>query len=122
MSLSHSNTVLQKEAAKLIDYSCPITNKARAHAMQRLQVELIVSLDRNTARRRALNGFRNRVGGSEVVLVALSKRLGVSRRNLFDLVTKRNQLASNVVRRHASFDPDQARWNVHKSRSNPVPG
>jgi hypothetical protein len=96
MSLSHSNTVLQKEAAKLIDYSCPITNKARTHAMQRLQVKLIVSLYRNAARRRAMNGLRNRVGVSEVVLVALSKRLGISRRNLFDLVTERHQLASQL--------------------------
>jgi hypothetical protein len=64
---------------------------------------------------------RQRVGVSEVVLVALSKRLGIGRRNLFDIVTKRKQLASPVVRRHTSFDPDQAWLNVDKSRSNPVP-
>ena len=93
MSLSHSNAMLQKEAAKLIDHSCPIANQARTHAMQCLQVELIVSFNRYARCRRALNGFRNRVGVSEVVLVALSKRLSISRRNLFDFVTKRNQFA-----------------------------
>src|SRR6516162_581844 len=121
MSLSHSNSVLQEEAAKLIDHSRPIANQARAHAMQRLQVELIVRLDRHTARRRALHSFCNRVGITEVILVALSKRLGISWRYLFDLVTKRNQLPSHVVRGHAGFDPDQAWLNVHKSCSNPVP-
>jgi hypothetical protein len=89
MSLSHSNAVFQKEATKLVDHSRPIANQARTHAMQCLQIELIVRLDRHTAGRRALNGFRNRVGVSEVILVALSKRLGISWRDLFDLMTKR---------------------------------
>ena len=61
MSLSHSNTVLQKEAAKLIDYSCPITNKARTHAMQRLQIELLRRLGRHELHRRPLHGFGNRL-------------------------------------------------------------
>ena len=73
--------------------------------MQRLQVQLIVSLNRNTARRGALHSLRDRVRITEVILVALSKRLGISWRDLFDLVTKRNQLASHVVRGHAGFDP-----------------
>ena len=85
--------MLQKETAKLIDHSCPIANQPRTHPMQRLQVELIICLDRNAARRRPLHSLRDRVGVSEVVLVALSKRLSISRRDLFDFVTKCNQFA-----------------------------
>ena len=37
-SLPHGNAVLQKKTTDLIDYSCPITNQARTHAVQRLQI------------------------------------------------------------------------------------
>ena len=90
MSLSHRNAVLQKKAAKLIDHGRPITDQARTHPMQRLQVQLIVSLYWNATYRRALHSFRHRVGISKVVLVALPERFGISRRYLFDLVTERN--------------------------------
>jgi hypothetical protein len=120
--LPHGNAVFQKKATDLIDNSCPITDQARTHAVQRLQIQLVVSLNRHTARRRALHGFRNRMGVSEIVLVALPKRLGIGRRHLFDRVAERKQLAGHVVRGHASFDPDEAGRNVHKSCSNSAPG
>src|SRR5215469_2594083 len=121
MSLAHSNAVLEEKAAKLIDHCCPIADQPRAHAMQRLQIQLVVSLYRNAASRRALYSLRYRVGVAEVVLVALPKWLRKSRRYLFDFVTKRNQLAGHVMSGHASLDPDQARRHVHQSCGNPVP-
>ena len=58
--------------------------------MQRLQIELIVGLHRNAACRRPLNCFRDCVGVSEVVLVALPERLGLGRRDLPYVMTERN--------------------------------
>jgi len=61
------------------------------------------------------------VGVPKVVLVALSKRLGISRRHLLDLVAERNQLAGHVVSGHAGFDPDEASRHIHESCGNPTP-
>src|SRR5260370_4222786 len=60
--------------------------------MQRLQIQLAVGLNRNTARRRALYSFCDRVRIPEVVLVTLPERFGIGWRHLFDLVTERDQL------------------------------
>jgi hypothetical protein len=68
-----------------------------------------------------LHGFRNHVSVSEVILVALPKRLGISRRHLFDLVTKPKQIPGHVVRGHARFDPDEA-WRYVPMTCNSVPG
>ena len=89
--------------------------------MQRLQIQLAVGLNRNTARRRALYSFCYRVRIPEVVLVTLPERFGIGWRHLFDLVTERDQLTRDVMRRHASFDADEARRQVHKSCGNPGP-
>ena len=114
--------MLQKKATNLVDHSCPIPDQTRPHAVQRLQVQLIVGLYRHATCRRALYSFRDRLGVSEVVLVALPKRPGISRRHLFDLVTERKQLPGHVVRGHAGFDPDQAWQHVHKSCGNAAAG
>ena len=66
MSLAHRNAVLEEKAAKLVDHCCPIADQPRTHTMQRLQVQLIVSLYRNAARRRALHSLRDRVGVQKV--------------------------------------------------------
>ena len=128
--------MFQKKAMDLIDYSCPITDQARTHAVQRLQIQLVVRNDETDQSHQAeaavligtqrvegrCTAFRNRTGISEIVLVALPKRLGIGRRHLFDRVTERKQLAGHIVRGHASFDPDEAGRNVHESCSNSAPG
>ena len=65
--------------------------------MERLQVQLIVSLYRNAACRGALHSFRDRVGIPEVILVALPKRLRKSRRYLFDHVTDKSVMMSSLI-------------------------
>jgi hypothetical protein len=114
MSLAHSNAVLEEKATKLVDHCCSIADQPRTHPMERLQVQLIVSLYRNAACRWALQSFRDRVGIPELILVALPKRLRESRRHLFDHVTERNQFTCHLVRGHARLDPDQAWPYVHK--------
>ena len=76
MSLSHRNAVLQKKAAKLIDHSRPITDQARTHPMQCLQVQLIVSLYWNATCRGALHSFRHcRRARREPALLRLLREL-----------------------------------------------
>ena len=118
--LAHRDAALQKKAADLIDHSCPITDQARSYAVQRLQIQLIVGLHRNAACRRPLHGFRDRVGVSEIVLVALTERPGISRRHLLHLVTERYQLASHIMRRHAGLDANQAPRHVRKPCCDPA--
>src|SRR6516225_8199337 len=121
MSLPDRDAVLQEKATNLIGHSRPIADQARPHAMQRLQIQLLVGLYRNATRRRALDSFRDRLRIPEVVLVTLPERFGIAWRHLLDLVTKRDQLTRYVMRSHAGFDADEARWHIHKSCGNPGP-
>ena len=68
--------------------------------MQRLQVQLIVSLYWNAACRWPQHCFHNCVCVPEVVLVTLTEWLGIGRRHLSHIMTEREQLAGDVVRRH----------------------
>ena len=86
--------------------------------MERLQIQLAIGLYRNIPRRRAFDGFRNRMRIPEVILVTLPERFGIGWRHLLDLVTERDQLTRDVVRGHAGFDADEARRHVHKSCGN----
>ncbi len=88
-ALAHGDAVLQKKAANLIDDRGPLSNQAVAHAMQRLKIELLVRLRRDTSRRWPLHGFSDRVRIAEVILVALPERLGLDRRHLPHVVTER---------------------------------
>jgi hypothetical protein len=84
----------------------------------RLQIQLFVGLGWNKACRRPLHGLGYGMGISEIILVPLSKRLRIRRRNLLHLVAKRGKLASNIVRRHPGFDADETGWQVRKPQCN----
>jgi hypothetical protein len=113
--------VLQKEATDLIDHGRPLADQTRSHAVQCPQVQLIISLYRNEACRWSLYRFRDRVGIPEVVLMTLTERLGIGRRALPHIMTERQQLARQIVRGHASLDPDQARRHIREPGPNPIP-
>src|SRR6478672_11712002 len=68
----------------------------------------------------ALHSFSDRVCISEVVFVTLAEGLGISWRYLSHIMTERKQLASNIVRRHAGLDTNQARRNIRKPGPNPA--
>jgi hypothetical protein len=88
--LSYRNAMLQEKAADLIDHCRSLADQARSHPVQCLQIEFIVSLHWNAACRRPLRSFRDRVGVSEVVLVALPERFGIGWRYLLDVMAERN--------------------------------
>jgi hypothetical protein len=112
--------VLQKKAADLIDHSGPLADQARSHAVQGLQIQLIVGLYRNATCRWPLHGFRDRVRVSEIVLVTLPERPGIDRWHLLDVMTERDQFSSYAMRRHASLDTDQALRHIRKPCCNPA--
>ena len=87
-----------------------------AHAMQRLQVELVGGLGRDELHRRALHRFGNRLGIAEVVLLPLAIRAHVFRRHQPGIVAKRLQLAAEMMRADAGLHADEARRQVGKPR------
>src|SRR5262249_51891995 len=104
LSLPDDDAALQEKAAYLINHCGPFADKARPYPVQRLQIELIISLGWNKARRRSLHGLGHSMSISKVILVSLPKRLRIGRRNLLHVVAKRRKLPGNVVCCHARFD------------------
>src|SRR6516164_3149280 len=105
VSLPDHDAALQEKAADLIDHCGAFADKARPYPVQCLQIELLISLSRNKARRRPLHGLGHSVSISKVILVSsLPKRLRIGRRNLLHVVAKRRKLPSNVVCGHPRFD------------------
>jgi hypothetical protein len=80
-TLAHRDAAFQHEGADLIDDAGALRHQPLAHAMQRLQVELIGSLGRHELHRRALHCLGNRFGILEVVLLPLAIRADVSGRH-----------------------------------------
>jgi hypothetical protein len=76
----------------------------KAYPVQRLQIELLIGLGWNKARRRSLHGLGHSMSISKVILVSLPKRLRICRRNLLHVVAKCRKLRSNVVRCHLRID------------------
>jgi hypothetical protein len=59
----------------LVDYGDSSRNESVAHPVYRLQIKLIVGLDRHKAHVLPLNGLCNGLGVNKVVLVRLHERL-----------------------------------------------
>ena len=108
-SLPNDDAALQQKAADLIDHRSPLADKARPHPVQRLQIELLIGLGWNKARRRSLHGLGYSMSISKVILVSLPKRLRIGRRNLLHVMAKRRKLTCNVVCCHPRFDANEAR-------------
>src|SRR5262249_42415193 len=108
------NAALDQEAADLIDYTRPLAHEARAHAMESQQVHLLRRLDRHEVHGWPLHGFCNGLGIAVVVLVTFEERLHVLRRDQTNIVSKRGELAGDVMRPGTGFHADQAARNVGK--------
>ena len=89
--LPYRDAVLQEKAADLIDDRGPLPHQAVAHAMQRLQIELLVRLRWYAPRCRTLHGFGNRMRISKIILVSLPEWLGVDRWHLPHVVAEGEQ-------------------------------
>ena len=113
-SLPDDDAALQEKAANLIDRGGPFADKARPYPVQRLQIELLIGLGWNKARRRSLHGPGHSMSIPEVILMSLPKRLRICRRNLLHVVAKGRKLTCNVVCCHPRFDANKAGWAVRK--------
>ena len=67
----YGDAPLEQERAHLIDYCSALSDKPGAHAMHRLQFELIVGLERYVSHTGTRGGLRYCLGVIEVVLVGL---------------------------------------------------
>src|SRR5262245_24893236 len=88
LSLPDDDAALQEKAAYLIDHCSPFANKAGPYAVQRLQIEWLIGHGWNKTRRRSLHGLGHSMSISKVIL-SLSKRLRIGRRDLLHIVSKR---------------------------------
>src|SRR5262249_20826074 len=113
-SLPDHDAAFQKKATNLIDHRGSLTDEARPHPMQTLQIQLLVGFGGNEAGRRPLHSLGHGMSISEVILVPLPKRLCIRGRNLLHIMAKRGKLASNIVRRHSRFAANEAGWKVRK--------
>ncbi len=66
--------------------------------MQSQQVHLLRRLDRHEVHGWPLHGFRNRLGIAVIVLMPLEERLHVLRRDQTNILSKRGELAGDVMR------------------------
>jgi hypothetical protein len=85
--------------------------------MDRLQIELLHRLERHEPHGRPLDGFANRFGIQQIILLRLDERLHVLRRDQSHVVSLRGQNPSEVVRATAGFHPHETGRKV-RQRSN----
>src|SRR5260370_12046598 len=82
--------------------------------MQSREVHLLRRLDRHEAHCWSLHGFGNRLGIAIVVLVPLQERLPVLRRDQTNIMSKRCELAADVLSARTGLHADQADRNVYE--------
>jgi hypothetical protein len=80
--------------------------------MEGLQIELVISLDRDEAHVLALRGFGDRLRIHEIVLVGLYERLHKLRCNQPYIISLLAQRASQKMRPGTCLHPDQRRLHV----------
>src|SRR6202167_837870 len=80
-ALGHGQPTFQKKPPNLVHYRRASHHPTLAHAMQSLQVQLLLRLDRHKTHSRSLHRFRNGFGIQVVTLVRLHVGLHVLRRH-----------------------------------------
>src|SRR3954453_22637333 len=66
---SRGNAAFEQECTELVDQTCSPLDQPVTYPMQRLNIQLILSLNRNEPHRWPLNCFRNRFGIGVIVLL-----------------------------------------------------
>ena len=74
-SLGEDHATLQQEGPQLVDHRRAASDEPIAYAMHRLQVQLVLGLDRHEAHVLPVHRFGDRLSIQEVVLVRLHERL-----------------------------------------------
>ena len=79
--LAYGDPALEQQAAYLVDHCGTPHDPPFSHSMQRLQIQLIIALDRHEAHRGPTHGLPDRLRIDVIVLVCLHLGLYVLRRN-----------------------------------------
>jgi hypothetical protein len=100
----------------LIDDAGTLRDQPLAHAMQRLQVQLLGRLGRNELHRGPLHRLGDRLRVAEVVLLSLRIRANVLCRHQPDIMPECLELPAQMMRTNAGLHADQARCYVGEPR------
>src|ERR1035438_2638639 len=111
-SFADGDAALQQQSTNLVDHRGAAHNPPLAHSVQRLQVELIVGLDRHKTHRRAGYSLGTRFGIDVIVLVRLHVRLHILCRHQARMSTLFPQSTAEKMRSSASLHADQALTKV----------
>jgi hypothetical protein len=101
------HTAFEQKCPKLVDHRRAPGDQAITDPMDALQVQLIISLDRDKAHVLAFNCFRDGLGIDEVILVRLHEGFYKLGCNQPDIVALLPQCTSEKVRSRAGLQPDQ---------------
>ena len=113
MALRHDVPAFEKQAADLVGQGGALTDKAIAHPVQCLDVELLLALEFDKAHGRTGGGFGNRLGIPVVILLHLDVGAHILRRHQPNLMTQRCQRTSHVM---------GAATRLHRHRAGRQPG
>src|ERR1700751_2552016 len=107
-SLGHGDSTLEQHSANLVDHRGAAHHPPFADSVQRLQVQLIVALDRHKAHRGTGYSFGNGFGIDVVVLVGLHVWLDILCRHQAHVMPLFPQSAAQKMRSSAGLHADQA--------------
>src|ERR1700745_2903755 len=111
-SLAHGDATLEQQSADLVDHRSAAFPPPFAYSVQRLEVELIVSLDRHKAHGGTGYSFGNGLGIDVVILVPLHVGLHILGRHQAHVMPLFAQSAAEKMRSSAGLHTDQARAQV----------
>ena len=96
----------------MIDDAGALADQTFAHPVERPQVELLGGLRRHELHRGALDRLGDRLRVAEIVLLSLRIGAHIFRRHQPSVVTKRLELATEVMRANTRLHADQTRRHV----------
>src|ERR1700739_4647522 len=106
-SPAYRDATLQQQYATLVDHRGAAHHPPFAHSVQRLQVELIVSLDRHKAHRGTGYSLGDGFGIDVVILVRLHVRLHLLGRHQTHVMSLFPQSTAEKMRSSAGLHADQ---------------
>src|SRR5258706_8260188 len=106
-SFPESNATFEWQSTNLVDDCCATHHPALAHAVQGLQIQLVIGLDRHEAHRRPCDSLSDRLGIDIVALVRLHVGLHILRWSQPHLMSLFPQGSAKKMRASAGFHANQ---------------
>src|ERR1700741_5210933 len=107
-SLAHGDATLEQQSANLVDHRGAAHDPTFAYSVQRLQVELVIALDRHKAHRGTGYSFGNGFGIDVVLLIRLHVWLHILCRHQAHVMPLFAQSTTEKMRSSTSLHADQA--------------